>query len=1006
VSRAILPVRPGRRIAPGLLSKLVLLVLVIGVPVALSALAGGPTLHLDPGALWRAALLRRPGDAQVVAGWLWRAAVLMAWICWAWLTICVVLETRAWLTGRPTVRLPASRSLQWVAAVLVGTAFAVGTAGRAPMDHVIFSGSHAASAHDARPAPGGFGGGPGGRPRVPPGDQLTQLGGQAGGQPGLRTNSDGPPWQLPATLLSLPGDATSNIPDPSLDGSAAIGRHRVSSRETLWSIAESRLGEARRWREIADLNYDVFQADGSRLARDHWIQPGWELVLPSDRRAAPTGSPPTSAEALPAEVASPVHVDAAAPHERVTHQPSGWSLPPSTPVAPVGAGIVGVGVADLVDRLRRVQQRHRGMGARIPLPEPAFRAVEQRIRVGDGRAELDAVEAAVMACGAPVDNEGATSRLQSVGVTGTHIRLTFDSPLGRQIPLPFSQGDDLATVEVARAELDVPATRQHGVPKDFPAPTLVTVGRTGDELLMVNLEGVGSVVLAGDPLANESVGRAMAVELATSRWAAGFDLILVGFGAGMERCERVIVLAGVGPLSADLTWRRLTTGRRLDELDVETADAARCLEGRAGWEPVIVVCGPGVAVGDVEVLLSLSEGGRCGIGVVAICGPAASLLDGAIVLRPRDADPSALTDVLGTLVAPQRLEEEEASQLTAVIDAAAVLDDPSDGAVDELNDELHGVEFVSPMETRRSDGRSRNGVTSYVSPGERTATQIHRATDAGSATAIRRPSERNLAPYCSDRAEGVQMSGRVEVEVAVLGPVEIRGAARGFTRAWATELVIYLAMHPGGASNEAWATALWPERLMAPSSLHSTASVARRSLGAARDGSDHLPRSHGRLGLAPSVGTDWDRFQILAVSDDPECWREALTLVRGRPFDGMRSTDWSILDGTAPSIESAVVDLSGRLAGTRLRSGDARGAEWSARRGLLVSPYDERLYRMLLRAADAAGNPGGVESVMAELVRVVADEIEPIESVHPSTLALYRSLSRRPDRILRAPVRP
>src|SRR5665213_3994399 len=202
-------------------------------------------------------------------------------------------------------------------------------------------------------------------------------------------------------------------------------------------------------------------------------------------------------------------------------------------------------------------------------------------------------------------------------------------------------------------------------------------------------------------------------------------------------------------------------------------------------------------------------------------------------------------------------------------------------------------------------------------------------------------------------------------------------------------------MHPGGAANETWATALWPERLMAPSSLHSTVSVARRSLGTARDGSDHLPRSHGRLALAASVGTDWSRFQALAASDDLEDWCAALSLVRGRPFEGMRATDWSILDGTAPVIESAVVDLSGRLAGARLRAGDAQGAEWSARQGLLVSPYDERLYRMLLRAADAAGNPGGVESVMADLVRVVADEVEPIESVHPSTLALYRSLSRR-----------
>jgi hypothetical protein len=50
---------------------------------------------------------------------------------------------------------------------------------------------------------------------------------------------------------------------------------------------------------------------------------------------------------------------------------------------------------------------------------------------------------------------------------------------------------------------------------------------------------------------------------------------------------------------------------------------------------------------------------------------------------------------------------------------------------------------------------------------------------------------------------------------------------------------------------------------------------------------------------------------------------------------------------------------------------------------------------MLLRAADAAGNPAGVESVMSELIKLVADDVEPLDSVHPSTMDLYRSLTRR-----------
>jgi hypothetical protein len=40
---------------------------------------------------------------------------------------------------------------------------------------------------------------------------------------------------------------------------------------------------------------------------------------------------------------------------------------------------------------------------------------------------------------------------------------------------------------------------------------------------------------------------------------------------------------------------------------------------------------------------------------------------------------------------------------------------------------------------------------------------------------------------------------RHEVEVAILGPVEVRGITVGFARSSALELVVYLAMRPAGA---------------------------------------------------------------------------------------------------------------------------------------------------------------------------------------------------------------
>lgn len=181
---------------------------------------------------------------------------------------------------------------------------------------------------------------------------------------------------------------------------------------------------------------------------------------------------------------------------------------------------------------------------------------------------------------------------------------------------------------------------------------------------------------------------------------------------------------------------------------------------------------------------------------------------------------------------------------------------------------------------------------------------------------------------------------------------------------------------------------------MAPTTLHSTASAARRSLGVSASGEDHLPRGHGRLRLGPGVRTDWDHFVELSGSTRPSDWRRALELIRGRPFEELRGTDWAVLEGILASVEAVVVDVASRYAEHCLTV-DPAGAEWGARQGLRVSAYDERLYRVLMKAADASGNPAGVERVMTELVRLVADEIEPFDAVHPETLSLYRQLSRR-----------
>jgi DNA-binding SARP family transcriptional activator len=240
------------------------------------------------------------------------------------------------------------------------------------------------------------------------------------------------------------------------------------------------------------------------------------------------------------------------------------------------------------------------------------------------------------------------------------------------------------------------------------------------------------------------------------------------------------------------------------------------------------------------------------------------------------------------------------------------------------------------------------------------------------------------------------------VEVAVLGPVAVRGAAEPFHRSAALELVVYLAFHRRGVRHADWALAIWPDHPVSLPTVHSTCSDARRALGRDTDGTLRLPRgAHLRLG--DSVTTDIERFAVLADSDEPHRLLGAMRLIRGRVFAGLRRTDWAVFDGTQSEIESLVARTALRGADVFVRGGHGAEAEWMVRRALLVSPYDERLYRALLRATSAQGNRAGLRSAMAQL-RTLAGEVEGPgraseggpsvreDCLHPETTALYRDL--------------
>jgi len=304
--------------------------------------------------------------------------------------------------------------------------------------------------------------------------------------------------------------------------------------------------------------------------------------------------------------------------------------------------------------------------------------------------------------------------------------------------------------------------------------------------------------------------------------------------------------------------------------------------------------------------------------------------------------------------------------------------------------------LAAHRQTLRMEVRGRTRPAAVLTPEswvESTGVALRLA--ARSVTAVAALASAAKTPLPSVAAGATRHTPRSGIDVEVLGPVQVEGAIESFEgRRLLTELVVYLAFHPEGLTGEAFATALWPERRVPLQTLANRLHEARRALGRTEHNAPRLTRSEGRHLLAPDVRTDWSRFVALTRDGSgPASWRQAVSLVRGRPFEGLAKGDWAVFEGFVAAIEAAIVDVSARLGEHLLDAGDPLGAEWAIRQGLLAAPWDERLYRLLMSAADSAGNRGGVESALRSLAHVLDHPGDPLEIVHPETAALYRRLT-------------
>jgi DNA-binding SARP family transcriptional activator/nucleoid-associated protein YgaU len=960
----------SRRLLRGAGAAIVLLIVSIGVPAALVTWGRWPIHGVPTGEQLRDLPTTLVSDTAVFA-----ILTVAAWCLWALFMVSVVIEAKAELTGRdpiawlapPAIRRPAS---VLVAAVLM-TVSAVGHSQRAnaaplpaPQERSALPAQIEAPPSQVASAPT--------VPTQPAAEALREIEVRRGDNPwDLATTHLGDPmrwrelWDLnrgipqpggmawtvpdliePGWRLRLPADAQVEAVGP-------LSTCFVVPGDTLSEIARDHLGSVDRYPEIFEENVGRIQPDGETLTNPDLIEPGWRLDLPAEPAAAvPASEPPVVVEP---PRATPTVPDPAAPTSTTssTERPP-TSPPPAMPSAAgapgtvdhqderrslrfglIGGGTATAGLLLLLERRRRIALRQRAPGTQPAPLDARLDATERELRAGARWDRARHVDAALRAIAASDPEALSTVRLAIVD--DHNVRFTLDDE--RLAPPGFRSIDERTWASEVSAE----ALDQAGKDMAPPLPTMCPIGvdQDGAEIL-IDLEAAPVTLIdASDRLLGELL-RSMAPALTTSPWATHPRVLVVGLsgaeGAGIQ--SRTTLAAALEVATAH-------AGERAP------GDVRARLAHPEGREAVIVLSAVAPERADKVVLEALARQRHSGVAIVC---PATEGVGSARRIDVGEDGSVSIGDQ-PTDIRARRLSEEAVAQVAELIDAA-------------------GEPFVPSVVEAEGlvDLRDRKVETSGA---------VVRAEDLGN---------------------------ELDVIVNVLGEVEVErlspaGRERlSVTKQRALEAVAYIALRESSVDREDVQAALWPEGTNSAKTFANAIWEARRVLGTDTQGRDLLPdATEGRYTMSEGVGTDYGLFcELVATADGldraadaAELLAEALRLVRGEPFTGVgRSYAW--VGPHRGVIVAQVLDAAEELAEVRLATGDWRGAEWAARQGLRAMPCDERMYRLLMRAAHAAGNTSGVHRVFKELCDAVADPdegVEPDETVHPDTIKLMEDLT-------------
>ncbi len=942
----------------GVVALTVLILLVAGLPAVLWSLGQALIPTPAPGWLDPFTVLTQPDDGSLLLG----ALLLSAWIAWLFFALSVAIELVAVFRRIPTPRLAGLGWLQQSSAALVATAALLVTSGATSLAGPV-----------ARPVPAAL---------------VIDRDAQAVVRPiGMQTAS------VPLT------DKVDDHP------TVEVRRH-----DTLWSLAEKHLGSGERFKEILSLNLGRPQSDGRALSESHWVFPGWILRLPRDAVISTTASMPGETYTVkPGDTLSEIAVDELG--ERSGYgaifdlnkghpQPNGGRLSDPDKIEPgwvldvprhIQPGPVRRRPPPVTARsvIRVPHPAEPDAAIETPIPSPpassasrpeaapsgnaATAGAEQAIGIAAGVSMMAATgliwelrrrrrrqqrsrrlgeriampepavataEAQITALESPVTVETVRHALRALLAScREEARQLPDVLLVRVSPASVSlelREDDLAAV--APFVASTPRTWRlaaGSVPEvegPDPYPALLTLGVDGDDIVLLNLESVGQLSFKGSADDTAAVIRAAALDLAVGPLSGSATLTFAGcFGdmAGALEPTRARTVDDATQAAVELQARREAT-----EAILASAGASDVLVARS-QQVALDVTVPEIVI-SAEALTN-QPGAWSGSCVVA-AGPASS--EGGHVVTVLGAE-QAILEPTGVRLRPQWMSAEAYATVLSML-TTAVAESP---AVEEIQ------------------------------------------AEPAACVAASLPS---VPPATLDLRDDALQPPRV----LVLGRVEVERAndsAVAHRRRRASELVAYLALHPGASASEI-DEALWPGKRVDKSTRNPFISRARQWLGRNPDGQPYLPlvADEGSYSLRPEVSCDWHDFVRfaklgLASGQDGETpLAAALELVRGRPFLGIDPATYTWAEPDVQEMISAIVDVAHVLSTLRCEGGDHRGAQEAASKGLMAEPCSELLYRDSLAAASAAGDRDRVE-FLADRLRRELQLLDPDDSLDEAT---------------------